>query len=292
MKTKWFLSIILMLLLFVTFVIFIFSYSPTRKFNFSDEPSVTIGVIASDQKAIAQYQTLAEYLHEYTGKNWRVEPVSDAGSFIEQIENHKIKSAFVGSAVGYRIIRHNLGVPVARAEKSGISTYKALIITRKDSGYNSMENLQNKRFAYIDINMSSGYTYPIYLLKLNGYDPDSFFSSMSFLKTTENVVKSVISKQFDGGAVKSSDYADIIKQHPEYSGMLEIIAQDGPFPENTFMMSLDFDPGFINLVQTALLDMNNHEKGKYSLEKMNADRFIKTDVKDFSFTEIISNFAR
>lgn len=251
---------------------------------------VAIGILTSDDKVIAQYEAFADYLNKYSGVQWYVVPVKDAGSFIEQIENHKIKSAFVGSAAGYRIIKNNLGFPVARGEKNGISTYDAYVIVKKDSGIESMEDLRNKRFAYVDINMTSGYLFPVYLLRSAGHDPDNFFRAASFLKTTSNAVDAIISGNFDGGAVKSLDLSALTEKDPGIRDKIKVIGKGGSFPNNTFMLSVDFDDQTADIIQNLLLAMNDSEEGKLILKNMDIDRFIGTNNEDFREVEKIMNF--
>lgn len=292
MKTKNIFFILLILVL-LSIVISAYLLSIFQKRN-SAIPSgtspITIGILTSDEDVITRYQALADYLNEHSGESWRIEPVKDSGSFIEQIENHKIESAFVGSAAGYRMIRDNLGIPIARPEKDGVSTYKAYIVARKDRDIYAIDELKNKRFAYADINMSAGYLFPVYLLKSKGYDPDSFFRAVTFLGTSEKVIDSVVSGNFDAGAVKSTELSSLTKKKPEIQNLLSVIAEDGPFPDNTFMMSVNFDHEFAKKIQEILLDMPDTEKGKNVLEKINFDRFIISDEKDFNKVEVISNY--
>ena len=289
LKNIFIVSAITLLLVFCAMLYLFFIRNRISTVN-PEISSVAIGILTSDNKVIAQYQALADYLNKYSGVQWYIVPVKDAGSFIEQIENHKIKSAFVGSAPGYRIIKNNLGFPVARGEKNGISTYDAYVIAKKDSGIESMEDLRNKRFAYVDINMTSGYLFPAYLLRSLGHDPDNFFRAASFLKTTPDVVDSVISGNFDGGAVKSLDFNALIEKDPEVQNKINVISRGGSYPNNTFMLSVDFDDQTATKIQNLLLNMNDSEEGRPILETMNIDRFIRTNNSDFREVEKIMNF--
>jgi len=282
------LAVALLLVFIATYFLFFYqkNFSPAKR----NIGPFAIGILSSDEKVIAQYKAFADYLNKFTGIKWYIEPVIDAGSFIEQIENKKIKAAFAGSAAGYRIIKNNLGVPVARGEKNGISAYYSYIIARKDSGIDSIDDLKNKRFAYTDINMTSGYIFPAYLLKTKGYDVDTFFAASSFLGTTEKVLDGVISGNFDGGAIKDLDLSAEIEKNPGIENNIKIIAQGGPYPSNTFMLSVDFDKKTVNNIQTLLLNMNDSKEGEALLETMNIDRFIKSDNRDFNEVEKIMNF--
>ncbi len=289
LKNTFITSAIILLSVFVA-MFFLFFFQKNNPLAETDTSPIAIGILTSDEKVIAQYQAFAGYLSEHSNRKWNIEPVIDQGSFVEQIENRKIKSAFVGSAVGYRMIKNNLGVPVARGERNGVSTYESYIIVKSDSEINSIEDLKNKRFAYIDINMSSGYFFPAHLLNSKGYDPDNFFRASSFLGTSEKVIDAVISGNFDGGAVKSVDLSDAIEKNPEIRNKIKVIETGGPYPDNNFVLSVDFDEKEINSIQSLILDMNNSEDGKNVLEIMDIERFIRTSQKNFSEVEKIMNF--
>lgn len=280
---------IILLLVFVAMFFLFFLQEDNTPIKTDNSP-IAIGIMASDENVVAKYQAFTDYLNKYSGKKWRLEPVISHGSFIEQIENHRIKSAFVGSAVGYRMIKNSLGVPIVRGEKNGISTYEGNIVVKKNSEIYSIEDLKNKRFAYIDVNMSSGYFFPFHLLYTKGYDADDFFRASSFLGTSEKVIEAVLSGNFDAGTVKNLDLSDMIEKDPDIQNKIRVIETEGPFPENTFMLSIDFNEKEINEIQSLLLNMNNSEEGRDLLSIMGIDRFIKTNSEDFSKVEQIMSF--
>lgn len=292
MKTKT-IPVVLFFAFFSIIVLlsYILFYFPTSNRRIEAEPGpFAIGILTSDEKVVTKYQAFADYLNTHSSKKWYIEPVKNAGSFIEQIENHKLRAAFVGSAVGYRMIKNSLGVPIARGEENGISTYNGLVITRKNSGLVSLEDLRDKRFAYIDINMSSGYYYPIYLLKEKGYDPENYFRAVSFLGTTEKVIEEVTSGKFDGGALKYSSLSDGTDIDLSIQNELQIISKGGPYPDNTFMLSTNFDTKTKESIQTLLLNMKDSDEGRGILAAMGIDRFIRTNIDDFREVGKIMNY--
>jgi len=251
---------------------------------------IGIGIIASDEKIIAQYQALTDYLNQYSDDNWYLVPLRDYGSYLSQLESKQIKAAFAGSTAGYRMIKENIAVPVARGEVDGVSTYHSYVFTRRDSGLNSIAHLKDKRFAYVDVNTSAGYIYPVYLIKSKGYDPENFFRVASFLGTHENAINAVLEEKFDGGAAKDSAWKKMASQNPDLDKELQIIATSGDFPEQTFMISTDFGSEEKNELRELLLGMSDSEEGRLYLEKMGLDRFIATTSKDFGEVKNIINF--
>jgi len=268
-------------------------------FNKKSEPSKTnkvqkeeigVGIVTSDQKTIGKYQAFVDYLNKNSDDNWYLVPLKDYGSFISQMELKQIKAGFVGSYVGYRLIKEGLGSAVARGEKNGISTYNGYIFTRRDSGLNKLEDLKDKKFAYVDIYTSAGYVFPRYLLKSKGYDPENFFRVVSFLGSHDKAIFAVLNGEFNGGAAKDITWRKLAAENPDLEKDLQIIAQGGPFPEQTFMINAEFGQDEVNELRKLLIGMNNSEEGRDYLNKIGADRFIATEEKDFSVVKKISDF--
>ncbi len=90
--------------------------------------------------------------------------------------------------------------PIATPKVNGKTTYSGYIIVRKDSGIETLPDLKNKHFGYVDVNSASGYLYARHLMKLNQIDPDKIFSRTSFMRNHDNVIKGVLLGELDAGA--------------------------------------------------------------------------------------------
>lgn len=75
-------------------------------------------------------------------------------------------------------------------------TYKGQIITHKDSGIKSLEDLSGKKFAYVDPASTSGFILPAQMFK----DKNIKLGETIFAQKHDNVVTMVYNKQVDAGA--------------------------------------------------------------------------------------------
>ncbi|WP_432405833.1 phosphate/phosphite/phosphonate ABC transporter substrate-binding protein [Wukongibacter sp. M2B1] len=91
-------------------------------------------------------------------------------------------------------------IPIVTPKVKGKTTYSGYIIVRKDSGIETLSDLRNKHFGYVDVNSASGYLYARHIMKLNHLDPDRIFSRTSFMRNHDNVIKGVLSRELDAGA--------------------------------------------------------------------------------------------
>lgn len=261
---------------------------PSNKETASQKEKIGIGTTATKQETLNQYQAIVDYLNKNTKDEWYLVPLKDYGSFVSQMQIGQIKAGFMGSLVSYRMIIENLTVPVVRGEKNGISVYYGYIFTRKDSGLNKVEDLKNKKFAYVDAYTSAGYYFPRHLLKSMGYNPDSFFSTASFLGGHDKAILAVFNGEYDGGAAKDLTWKKLVKENPKIGEEMQILAQDGPYPEQIFMVSSGFPSEKVRQWSDLLLKMNESEDGRYYLAKFGADRFIPTDMEDFEMVRKIA----
>lgn len=82
----------------------------------------------------------------------------------------------------------------------GKSTYKGLIIARKDKGYREMADLSGKIFAFVDPKSASGFIYPRAMIVKLGHDPDVFFKKTIFAGAHDKVIDAVFQCRADAGA--------------------------------------------------------------------------------------------
>jgi ABC-type phosphate/phosphonate transport system substrate-binding protein len=82
----------------------------------------------------------------------------------------------------------------------------------------------------------------------------------------------------------------LIEKDPGIQDKINVISKGGSYPNNTFMLSVDFDDQTAAIIQNLLLTMNDSEEGKLILKNMDIDRFIRTNNNDFREVEKIMNF--
>lgn len=125
--------------------------------------------------------------------------------------------------------------------EKGTEYYHSMIVTRKDSGIDSLEDLSGKSFAFTDPKSTSGYLFPLAQLRKTGISEQDF-SEVKFLKRHANSLLAVYKGHVDAGATSATavDKVDIDmneiqliwKSEPIYRGPW--IARKG-LPEEKFM---------------------------------------------------------
>jgi phosphonate transport system substrate-binding protein len=129
-------------------------------------PSVDAQVIVSGG------EIMAEALNEATGLTFEVSvPTSYAATIEEMCASPTDTMAFI-PAQGYVLANQLCGVDVAfKAVRRGWGVYWTEFIVRRDSGIETLADLEGKKWAYPDAGSTSGYLAPLVFMKEEGVTP-------------------------------------------------------------------------------------------------------------------------
>lgn len=127
-------------------------------------------------------------------------------------------------------------VPIATPMVEGRTTYNGYIIARKDSSIETLYDLKDKHFGYVDVNSASGYLYARHLMRLDGIDPDKDFSKASFMRNHDNVIKGVLEGELDAGATYN-EAIDNLREKGFPTENLKIIKSIENIPKDSIAVS-------------------------------------------------------
>lgn len=154
-----------------------------------------------------------------------------------------------------------------------------LIVHSSDHSTESLLNLKDKVFAYVDPDSSTGYLESRYRLRLAGKDPDQFFKKTFFTRDHQKIVAAVAIGLADAGSMSGFAWDTLSRSRPDITGQTRIVAKSAAygFPPIIFRNSLNKND--FSRMQRALLDMNDDADGIKLLTRLNIDGFILPDKK-------------
>jgi phosphonate transport system substrate-binding protein len=129
-------------------------------------PSVDVAVIESGGEA------MTDWINEQTGIFFDVSvPVSYAATIEAMCAAEGDTMAFI-PGLGYVLANDKCGVEVALATiRYGRTAYWTEFVVRRDSGIESLADLDGKKWAVPSLTSTSGYLWPSVLLTMNGITP-------------------------------------------------------------------------------------------------------------------------
>jgi two-component system sensor histidine kinase TtrS len=145
-------------------------------------------------------------------------------------------------------------IELTKVDKSGVDRMGSVIFTSSNnSSINSIEALKGNSFASTSSNCLGGWVLPINHFRDLDIDPDSDFSSISFLGSQPSVVSAVVNGLVDFGAVRT--------------GVIEKMITQGVIERNQIKV-LDKKQDFPYLVSTALVPEWSFSSLKHSDSKL------------------------
>jgi phosphonate transport system substrate-binding protein len=255
-------------------------------------PEVTVGIITSENESdrLMRYKPVLAYFEKAlrVKVNWRT--ATDYAGIIEGVKAGKIEIARFGPASyskAWLVTKGKVEPLVGELDNDGNFGYHSVIIVKKDSPYQKVEDLKGKKFAFADPNSTSGHQAPRYFLHEAGVDADKFFGSTAFSGSHENSVIALLNGTFDGAATwyRSDDRSNMTRM--EHKGMIKpgqwrIIWESPLLPSSPWAMSTKLPADMRNDVKQALLNMKASDPEAWkSLTDGKASGYREVTHKDY-----------
>lgn len=270
-----------------------------------------IVAVLPEQDLLAQeqrYAPLVEYLSSQLGLQTTVKLklLPNYGEVIKEFKAGRVNAAFLGS-LAFALARAQAGIePIVRPEKDGVSQYRGLIVTRKDSDIEDISDLEGKSFGMVDKATTAGYVFPILYFREHGIEkPEEFLGSIVYTGSHDLLFIKVYNRELDAGAAKDLMLWEVAKTQPRISEELRVLAVSPPVPNNAFVLSgqLDFpcfhchrmvptthttttvpaprEPEELKeIMSELLLKLHESAEGRKVLDALGADRFVETTLED------------
>lgn len=251
--------------------------------------SLTLGLVSgTSQKEIeAHFQNFIRYVAGKLGSNQETEGqvviVPTPLQMAKFLEEKKIDFYMESPYPTYLINKQGAAILLLRRWKSGMAEYRGLILGKKDSEVNRLEQLRGKMIAFEDPGSTSGYFLPKVLLLKKGFrlsekprldakiGPQEI--GYVFASTNANVVNLILSRQVAAGAFSDDDYGAL---DGTKKAEIIILAQTELFPRHLVSVRKDLNPLVKNRLKEVLLAMNQAEEGRSIMQQ--TDNTTKFDL--------------
>lgn len=218
-----------------------------------------VGLIPSEdaQAMIRSSQQVMDQLAEKTGMKVRPFVANDYNGVIEALRSGKLDIAYLGpfSYVLASSMANAEAFAVAVTKKTGTSAYRSLLITRKDSGLDSVAKLQRHTFAFVDPTSASGHLFPKAGLLADGFDPEKHFSRVIFSGSHDANIMAVANNKVDGAAVADRIFESAIAKDLIKGEDFQVIWRSQPIPESPMVWRKSLDAVTKQKVAAALADI-------------------------------------
>ncbi len=161
----------------------------------------------NEQDRLRNTTCLKERMEAVLGVPVKLFPASDYAGVIEGLLSGSLDYAYLGSS-GYAAVHlqdpEAVSPILTRRQTDGATGYYSVLVTRADSGIESLEDMKGKRLGYADPNSTSGFLIPSVEFEQAGINVDEYFASASFSGGHEQNVLAVLNGDVDGGVTWTS----------------------------------------------------------------------------------------
>jgi phosphonate transport system substrate-binding protein len=228
-------------------------------------PELRLGVSSAENEAnaMSRNEPFAKYLSTKMGVPVRAYRTADYAGLVEGMRSGNIEFARFGPAVyslGRRVIGEKLTPLLRDVDNNGAEGYYSVIIVKSDSAFRSIEDLKGRVLTFADPNSTSGYAFPRYFLRKQGFDPAIHFKATPFSGGHENSVRAVVAGQYEAGAVFWTNEQSGIVQRLEArnqvpKGSTRIIWTSPLIPNSPFCARGDLPKELVNQLVAAMFSM-------------------------------------
>ena len=213
-------------------------------------------------------QELVELLKKETGLHFKTSVATSYAAVIEAMGAGMVDIGWLPT-FSYVLAKDKYDIELLLiVQRFGSPFYRGQIMVRADSGINSLDNLQGKRFAFVDPASTSGHLYPKTLLLSKGFDPKKFFSKTVFAGSHNAVVLSIYKGEVDGGAAYDGSRAAVAKSYPDVFKKIKVLAYTKEIPNDTVSVRKELPEALKVKLRNGLKKMSKSPKGSKVLKHL------------------------
>lgn len=239
---------------------------------------------------VQKHNKFLEYLTNKLGvKQVRLQTASDYNGILDLLVKGEIDIAWLASNISIEARKNPEVQLLVKPIRFGTDSYRGIIITRQDSGIRSLKDLKGRKFAWVEKDSASGYTFPKAMLLEAGIDPEKDFAEANFLGKHDAVVLNVLLGKYDAGACYD-DARNTLRDKAKMDE-LTILATTDNISNEPIVCRKSLPPDLIEKIKQAFLELNNKTpEGREIINDLtDVQGFVPANYKDYDYIEKVQN---
>ena len=226
----------------------------------SKDLTLTIHPYKSSSTLNKSFSPLASYLSKACKCNVSLDISKDYQSHISKAGQDQLDIAYMGPASYVKLVNQYGNKRIlSRLQIKGSATFSGYIIASSKSQIKNIEDLKGKRFAFGSRASTMSHLVPRFMLLQSGLDMKKDFSKYEFLGSHDNVALSVLTGNYDAGAVKEGVFHKYQKR-----GLLAV-AKTPELSEHLFVVSNKLPSEQYEIIRAAMLNMHATSRGMHAM---------------------------
>lgn len=227
---------------------------------------------------IRKNQPLLEYLKQATGfAEVKIVVPKTYTAAVEEMARGNLDMVYFGGLT-YVLAKRDVDItPIVRGKVGGTTDNFSYIITRKDSGIKTLEDIKGRRFAFGDVASTSGHLIPHQALRKIHLNPNTDFSQLEYTGAHDKTAYAVFEKKVDAGAMNSRLFPILVEQGKIDGKQMKILWKSKPFADYPWAVRTALGDEVIKRLTNAFINL----KDKEMLKLLKVEAYERTTDADF-----------
>jgi phosphonate transport system substrate-binding protein len=249
--------------------------------------AVRVGMIpdaGATQLSIDQKKPLRDYLAAKLGRDVDLVIPTNYNATVEALGNGTLDFAYLGGLTYVKA--HGLYGVVPLVQRNSDRQFHSLFITQTASPINALKDLRGKKFAFGDINSTSGHLMPFYAMSQAGLDADK---DLSYRYTGNHpaTAKAVEAGVVDAGAMDESVYHAMVDGNQLDKSKVRVFFTTPPFLDYVWVARRDAAPADRAAFSNAFLGL--HAPGDAAvLDILRGTAFVRANDAEYDLLRTIA----
>lgn len=242
----------------LVFVVLLTTLSCATDDKSAERPTYKIGymICNSEKDTLDRFIPFSKYLGDKLGVNFETIAI-DTINFTREIE--KLDFVHTNSLL-YIMLNRFHGVEVLAAEQKGSLGFKSqgIILTRKESGINTLTDLKGKTMIFGPMLAPTGFMAQIDIMQKAGIDPEqdlAFYTIPPGSNKHEKVIYGVFFEKYDAGSIPLDDLETMVADDRVAMDDFNIIGRNEPIPYCNFGVTQKIDERLARRFKDAVLSI-------------------------------------
>ncbi|KAA0947309.1 MULTISPECIES: phosphonate ABC transporter substrate-binding protein [unclassified Pseudomonas] len=245
------------------------------------DKAINFGIMSteSSQNLKSIWQPFLDDMHKKTGLTINATFASDYAGLIQGMRFNKVDVAWLGNKAAMEAVDRSNGEIFAQtAAADGAAGYWSVLIVRKDSPINSVEdmlkNAKNLTFGNGDPNSTSGYLVPgYYVFAKNHVDAATAFKRTLNSSHEVNAL-SVAKGQLDVATFNTESWGRLEATQPDKAALLKVIWKSPLIPADPLVWSKALTDSERTKIRDFIFNYGDTDEEKVVLKNMQLGKFL------------------
>lgn len=200
------------------------------------------------------FTPLADYLSKETGEKVSLVIPKDFEAFKAAVAAGQVDMGFSNPIIYVQLKKSNPALdPLGLSSEKAGTKFRGIIIARKDSGIEKVQDLKGKKLIFVDQDSAAGHVFQLLTLSKAGLDMHKDFTKLPFAKKHDNVAMAVFNKTADAGGIREDDL-EKMKDKVDLS-QIKIIAYTDYYPNWPLFKTGKMNKAVADKVKAALMKL-------------------------------------